>query len=240
MQCATSVGRLQAGSSFLAGDSLRPRRQQRCQQQQQAQRQPIMATAAPEKPSPLAREARPGPDGRFGIFGGRYVPETLIVALNELSAAYEEAKNDPAFQVRLRLPCSNLDHLNFSKMHIGDEWCSALAAGAPPVGAAAACSLATGAAWLPAPPGLCAQQAELEAQLKDYVGRPSPLYHADRLSEHYRRCLPAGSASWPGHSLPLSAALCTLLHAGCARAPVLWARRLHHAGRVAVLRLHCR
>ncbi len=32
-----------------------------------------------------------------------------------------------------------------------------------------------------------ALQAELEAQLKDYVGRPSPLYHADRLSEHYRR-----------------------------------------------------
>ena len=31
-------------------------------------------------------------------------------------------------------------------------------------------------------------QAELDALLKDYVGRPSPLYHADRLSEHYRRC----------------------------------------------------
>lgn len=118
MQCATSVGRLQAGSSFLAGESLRPRRQQRCQQQQQAQRQPIMATAAPEKPSPLAKEARPGPDGRFGIFGGRYVPETLIVALNELSAAYEEAKNDPAFQVRLGLLCSSFDRLTSTELYI--------------------------------------------------------------------------------------------------------------------------
>ncbi len=41
----------------------------------------------------------PLPDarGRFGRFGGRYVPETLIPALEELSAAYQDAKNDPAF-----------------------------------------------------------------------------------------------------------------------------------------------
>ncbi len=36
-------------------------------------------------------------DGRFGPFGGRYVPETLIPALDELAAAYEEASADPAF-----------------------------------------------------------------------------------------------------------------------------------------------
>ena len=35
--------------------------------------------------------------GRFGAFGGRYVPETLIPALDELSAAFEEALGDPAF-----------------------------------------------------------------------------------------------------------------------------------------------
>lgn len=38
-------------------------------------------------------------------------------------------------------------------------------------------------------------QAEMDAILKDYVGRESPLYHAERLSEHYRRYaqkLPAG------------------------------------------------
>ena len=31
-------------------------------------------------------------------------------------------------------------------------------------------------------------QAELAHVLKDYVGRETPLYHAERLSEHYRRC----------------------------------------------------
>ena len=35
--------------------------------------------------------------GRFGAFGGRYVPETLIPALDELSAAFERAVADPAF-----------------------------------------------------------------------------------------------------------------------------------------------
>ena len=37
-------------------------------------------------------------DGRFGPYGGRYVPETLIPALDELSATYREAVADPAFQ----------------------------------------------------------------------------------------------------------------------------------------------
>ncbi|MDR6217382.1 tryptophan synthase subunit beta [Deinococcus soli (ex Cha et al. 2016)] len=68
----------------------------------------------------------PQPDerGRFGRFGGRYVPETLIPALDELQSAYTEARNDPAF-------------LN-----------------------------------------------ELERLLKDFVGRPSGLYLAGRLTEH--------------------------------------------------------
>ncbi|ALW88841.1 tryptophan synthase subunit beta [Deinococcus actinosclerus] len=68
----------------------------------------------------------PQPDerGRFGRFGGRYVPETLIPALDELQAAYTEARNDPAF-------------LN-----------------------------------------------ELDRLLKDFVGRPSGLYLAQRLTEH--------------------------------------------------------
>ncbi len=37
------------------------------------------------------------PSGRFGPFGGRYVPETLIRALDELQAVYAEATGDPAF-----------------------------------------------------------------------------------------------------------------------------------------------
>ncbi len=39
--------------------------------------------------------------GRFGIYGGRYVPETLMAALLELEKAYEEAKADAAFQSEL-------------------------------------------------------------------------------------------------------------------------------------------
>jgi tryptophan synthase beta chain len=61
--------------------------------------------------------------GRFGEFGGRYVPETLTSALDELCAEYEAARLDPTFQ------------------------------------------------------------AELDDLLRTYVGRPSPLYHARRLSE---------------------------------------------------------
>ena len=39
--------------------------------------------------------------GRFGAFGGRYVPETLIGALDELTAAYEAARRDDAFWAEL-------------------------------------------------------------------------------------------------------------------------------------------
>jgi tryptophan synthase beta chain len=61
---------------------------------------------------------------RFGAFGGRYVPETLVPALDELTAAYEMARSDPAFE------------------------------------------------------------RELEHMLTTYVGRPSPLSDAPRLSEY--------------------------------------------------------
>src|SRR5713226_2833903 len=40
--------------------------------------------------------------GRFGPYGGRYVPETLMVPLFELERAYEAAKSDPSFQAQLR------------------------------------------------------------------------------------------------------------------------------------------
>ncbi len=43
----------------------------------------------------------PGPDGRFGRFGGRFVPETLIPACEELEAAFTEAWADPAFRAEL-------------------------------------------------------------------------------------------------------------------------------------------
>jgi tryptophan synthase beta chain len=84
--------------------------------------------AAGKHPSPAtsaehAIQHAPDHLGRFGSFGGRFVPETLMDALNRLSEAYEEAKADPAFQ------------------------------------------------------------AELDDYLKHYVGRPSPLYLARRLTE---------------------------------------------------------
>jgi len=70
---------------------------------------------------------RTGPDefGHFGIFGGRYVAETLMPLILEVEQAYAAAKADPSFQ------------------------------------------------------------AELDEFLKHYVGRPSPLYFAERLTEHY-------------------------------------------------------
>jgi tryptophan synthase beta chain len=60
---------------------------------------------------------------RFGPYGGRYVPETLVAALDELTAAWAEARNDSGFR------------------------------------------------------------AELDRVLRDYAGRPTPLYRGDRLSE---------------------------------------------------------
>jgi tryptophan synthase beta chain len=73
---------------------------------------------------PRAETVYAGPDasGFFGPYGGAFVPETVIPALQELAAAYEAAKTDPAFA------------------------------------------------------------AELGALLGDYVGRPTPLYRADRLA----------------------------------------------------------
>ncbi|MUG92137.1 tryptophan synthase subunit beta [Scytonema sp. UIC 10036] len=65
--------------------------------------------------------------GRFGRFGGKYVPETLMPALSELEAAAAQYRNDPTFQ------------------------------------------------------------AELNELLRDYVGRPSPLYFAERLTANYAR-----------------------------------------------------
>ncbi|HEY1286339.1 MAG TPA: tryptophan synthase subunit beta, partial [Solirubrobacterales bacterium] len=69
----------------------------------------------------------PAVEDRFGPYGGRFVPETLIAALDELSAAWGEAREDAEFQ------------------------------------------------------------AELATLLRDFVGRPTPLYLAERLSERVGR-----------------------------------------------------
>lgn len=57
-------------------------------------------TAAPPLPAGGIAQV-PDVHGRFGRFGGRYVPETLSAALDQLTAAYEEARGDPAFQAEL-------------------------------------------------------------------------------------------------------------------------------------------
>ena len=55
-----------------------------------------MATATISRQKTLKPAA-----GRFGVYGGRYVPETLMAALEELEQAYEKAKRDRRFQQRL-------------------------------------------------------------------------------------------------------------------------------------------
>jgi tryptophan synthase beta chain len=52
--------------------------------------------------SALAKVPRPDASGRFGPYGGRYVPETLMEPLRELEAAYAEARRDPSFREELR------------------------------------------------------------------------------------------------------------------------------------------
>jgi len=56
-----------------------------------------MATATVTK----ANKSKPATKGRFGVYGGRYVPETLMAALEELEREYEKVKRDRGFQRRL-------------------------------------------------------------------------------------------------------------------------------------------
>jgi tryptophan synthase beta chain len=57
-----------------------------------------MSTAS----APLDRHSLPDAAGHFGPFGGVYVAETLMTALQDLERAYDEARADPAFQAELR------------------------------------------------------------------------------------------------------------------------------------------
>ncbi len=57
-----------------------------------------MATATVSKGNKLTKASA---NGRFGVYGGRYVPETLMAALEELEREYDKAKRDRRFQRRL-------------------------------------------------------------------------------------------------------------------------------------------
>jgi tryptophan synthase beta chain len=58
---------------------------------------PVMRPAVRQK----EEKEMPGENGRFGRYGGRFVPETVMPALNELNEFYVEIKNDPDFQAEL-------------------------------------------------------------------------------------------------------------------------------------------
>ena len=53
---------------------------------------------SPPKPRPNSYRTGPDERGHFGIFGGRFVAETLMPLVLDLEKAYEEAKKDPAFK----------------------------------------------------------------------------------------------------------------------------------------------
>lgn len=66
--------------------------------------------AAVQEAAAAAKVPRPDKTGRFGKFGGQYVPETLIPALIELVEEYEAAKKDPEFEVGLDRFCWLFSH----------------------------------------------------------------------------------------------------------------------------------
>src|SRR6266566_3850903 len=51
-----------------------------------------------EAPMVVSSSSVPDKEGRFGPYGGRYVPETLVHALHQLTAQYEAAREDPEFK----------------------------------------------------------------------------------------------------------------------------------------------
>ena len=61
-----------------------------------------MATTTSKSKEQKLNTYRGGPDeqGFFGLFGGRFVAETLMPLILDLERAYDEAKRDPAFQRR--------------------------------------------------------------------------------------------------------------------------------------------
>lgn len=59
------------------------------------------ATGSPAPAVPQVSAAVPDSAGRFGLYGGRFVPETLMSALRQLTECYEQARHDPEFQKQL-------------------------------------------------------------------------------------------------------------------------------------------
>jgi len=62
----------------------------------------MSSPASTSAPEPLDRLSLPDATGHFGLYGGVYVPETLMTALQDLEKAYLAARDDPEFQAELR------------------------------------------------------------------------------------------------------------------------------------------
>lgn len=54
-----------------------------------------------QTPEPNSFRSGPDEDGRFGIFGGRFVAETLMPLILDLQEEWRKAKDDPQFQAQL-------------------------------------------------------------------------------------------------------------------------------------------
>src|SRR5580704_14754102 len=50
---------------------------------------------------PARPDQSPGDDGYFGAFGGKFIPEALVAAVDEVAIEYEKAKEDPGFAAEL-------------------------------------------------------------------------------------------------------------------------------------------
>lgn len=119
------------------------------------------------------------------------MPETLISALTELEAAYKDIVADPSFKA------CHLYSIRRAALWLLLTSCFLLLVREATVKAATCfCYRHDTLIFLSAskPRILYSQKAVAQAEfakiLKDYVGRESPLYHAERLSEHYRQCAP--------------------------------------------------
>ena len=58
-------------------------------------------TAHPAAPTSAPTVSVPDATGHFGRYGGRFVPEALVVAIDQLTAAFHETQADPAFRAEL-------------------------------------------------------------------------------------------------------------------------------------------
>ena len=67
----------------------------------------VAAPAPPPLATGFADVPRPDAAGRFGRYGGKYVPETLIAALSELESEYSKLSVEPAFQARAQMRCAH-------------------------------------------------------------------------------------------------------------------------------------